>query len=174
VTTNALPGKPNLRGRKELDAFEACLRKAAERDDFRIVHFTVQRNHLHLLVEAQDKGALSSAMNGLISGLARRLNKIWQTSGPVFAGRYHACPKETPRQVQRALAYLFRNGVKHGVVRKGHFDPASSVQAFLGATREALSRIDLGWLAAPVTWLLRTGWRRAGTIPRRDLITAPA
>src|SRR5882724_2800867 len=43
---------------------------------FRIVHFSVQADHLHLLVEARDKRALSAGIKGLAVRIARRVNAL--------------------------------------------------------------------------------------------------
>src|SRR6266545_2170261 len=74
VTLRVRRGIPNLRGHKLAGAVGAGLRHAAQgtwarqvkrRRTFRVVHFSIQPNHLHLIVEATSKGALSRGMQGL-------------------------------------------------------------------------------------------------------------
>jgi REP element-mobilizing transposase RayT len=48
----------------------------SQRDSFRIVQYSVQENHLHLLVEASDRTALSSGMRGLAVRMAKRVNRV--------------------------------------------------------------------------------------------------
>src|ERR1700712_368065 len=54
----------NLRRRCVYQAIRDATLTTARREDFRIVHLSLQRTHVHLLVEADDKGALSAGMQG--------------------------------------------------------------------------------------------------------------
>ncbi|MBL8901071.1 MAG: transposase, partial [Planctomycetes bacterium] len=55
----------------------------------RIIHYSIQKDHLHLLVEADDRTCVARGMNALLSPLARALNKLWGRRGKVFPERYH-------------------------------------------------------------------------------------
>src|SRR5438552_13434207 len=65
VTLRLLPGLPNLRAKSSYNRIKACLRQACERFGFRLVHFSVMSNHLHLVCEASDWLALSRGIRGL-------------------------------------------------------------------------------------------------------------
>src|SRR5436190_21601009 len=54
-----------LRGRSVYPAIEAAIRACQGRFGMRVVHFSVQGNHLHLLVEAEGVESLSRGMQGL-------------------------------------------------------------------------------------------------------------
>ena len=98
-------------------AFRLILRSlACARDRFgmRVIQFSVQRDHIHLLVEAASSAALTRAMKGLAVRLARGLNRRLKRRGRVFKERYHGRVLATPRQVRNALAYVLSNGRKHG------------------------------------------------------------
>lgn len=56
---------------------------------FRVVHYTLQNNHVHLLVEAENKLALSRGMQGLAARLALRLNQALRRKGTFWMDRYH-------------------------------------------------------------------------------------
>jgi REP element-mobilizing transposase RayT len=73
---------------------------------FRIVHFSVQYNHLHLIVEARNKVALSSGVRALVISIARRVNELISERGRFWADRYHARALTTPRAVRTALRYV--------------------------------------------------------------------
>jgi REP element-mobilizing transposase RayT len=45
----------------------------AKRENFRIVHMSIQRNHIHLIVEAEHKEALSRGMQGFSISAAKRV-----------------------------------------------------------------------------------------------------
>jgi REP element-mobilizing transposase RayT len=62
---------------------------AVRRRTFRVIHFSIQPDHLHLVVEATSKQALTRGMQGLASRLARRINRTLRRRGCVFRERYH-------------------------------------------------------------------------------------
>ncbi|MBK7643330.1 MAG: transposase [Planctomycetes bacterium] len=103
----------------------AALRCSGSSPSFQTVHYSIQSNHLHLIVEARDRLALSAGMKGLLVRMARALNRVWNRRGSVFADRYHARSLDTPREVRNALVYVLHNSRKHGIHSKG-IDPCSS------------------------------------------------
>ena len=121
-----------------------------ERDGFRVTHFTVQSNHVHLIAEARDALALARGMQGLSIRIARAVNRALERHGKVFADRYHAHAPRSPRETASAIAYVLGNAQIHAArrgrpVREDAIDPLSSV-----ANRQLV--------AEPRTWLLRIGW----------------
>jgi len=79
----------------------------------RIIDYSVQRNHIHLIVEAKDYEHLARAMRGFAIRIARGLNQLMGTKGKVFAERYHMHVLQTPREVRHARAYVLQNARKH-------------------------------------------------------------
>jgi hypothetical protein len=144
----------------------ACASGAA----FRIVHFSVQTNHVHLLVEAEEVRALGRGIQGLGIRVAKAINQRLGRKGRVWADRYHGRALRTPREVRQALVYVLLNGRKHGVSGRG-VDPCSSGIWFCGWRQASEAPRDSGPVARPRTWLLWVGWRRGGLI---DINEAPA
>jgi hypothetical protein len=156
----------------------SAFRSAKERLGARLTQFSVQSNHLHLIVEADGQRALSRALQGLAIRLARRLNGRLQRRGSVFADRYHARILRTPLQVRRALVYVLHNHRRQhtGPGRPTRFDVFSTAAYFDGFTMPILRWPRSGFVppeeppvARPGTWLLRTGWRRHGLLGTRDV-----
>ncbi|HTE56930.1 MAG TPA: transposase [Kofleriaceae bacterium] len=183
MTCRIVRGLRSLRGFRTYPAIRTALLAARDRLGMRIVHFSVQGDHLHLLVEAQDQVALGRAMKGFGVRVARRLNKLAGRCGRVIADRYHSRALLTPREVRAALVYVIQNGKKHasgGEARlrrsRGWTDPFSSAAYFDGWSpdcralvpdRDASAHpLHRGGAPPPVVpargWLLRVGWRRAG------------
>jgi hypothetical protein len=166
VTLRAAHGLPSLRRARLFAAIRRAL-AAASPDTFRVVHYSVKGNHVHLLVEAEGGGALSSGMQGLEIRVAKAVNRILQRHGSVWADRYHARPLRTPREVRHALVYVLMNAQKHRLMGAG-IDPCSS-GAWFDAWRE---RVPAPGRLAPVvrarTWLLGVAWRRGGPISLGD------
>jgi putative transposase len=111
----------------------------AARFGFRLVHYSVMGNHLHLIVEAPDRRALTRAMKGLGVRIARALNRVMGRSGRVVGDRYHAHVLRTVAEVKRARNYLLTNARHHyGVVGS---DPYSSRVAVVAARTWLLRRM---------------------------------
>ena len=141
---------PRLRAREVFAAVRAALETGAERDGFRLVHYSVQGNHLHLIVEAEDARALSRGMQGIAVRIARAINRASARRGKVFADHFFARELRTPAEVRRAVRYVLDNVLLHGKRAPQTDRCASQVP-----------------VAAPTTWLLRVGWQRsrAGPLP---------
>ena len=155
VTLRMAPHVYNLRSRRSFRVIAAALRLGGDRFDVRVVEFSVQGNHIHLLVEAPDRGALARALQGLSIRVAKGLNRMMGRKGRVFDDRYHARILRTPTEVRHAIHYVLGNAHKHAAERgetyaPGYVDPFSSA----GARDVALPPAQ--------TWLLRVGGKRAG------------
>jgi REP element-mobilizing transposase RayT len=178
VTLKARSGLPSLRLPALFAAVRRALAAGKQRFGFSLVHFSVQRDHLHLIAEAEDRRALARGMQGLTIRLARAVNRQACSKGAVFLDRYHDRVLKTPRAVRCALRYVLLNGRKHerAAVPCGFVDECSSAPWFAGFQRPAelvfgASGVRSEWLRqgeerVPViqarTWLLCAGYLRAG------------
>ena len=130
-----------------------------ERFGMRMVEFSVQADHIHLVVEADGKESLTRGMQGLAIRLARAINRALGRKGKVFADRYHERILETPAEVRIVVEYVRHNHLKH-LRKRGkmphpwYIDPYSSMS---GRAVTYLHGYDWSALvvAAPRTWLLR-------------------
>ncbi|HEY2748081.1 MAG TPA: transposase, partial [Polyangia bacterium] len=102
-----------LRTRRCFGALARAFWGGADRFGFRLVHYSVQGNHVHLLVEAEDERSLSRGMNGLGVRVAKRLNRVMRRSGKVLDDRYHGHILRTPTEVRRARHYVLQNAVRY-------------------------------------------------------------
>jgi len=105
VTLRVAQGLPNLRAKAQFRIVKDALRGIRRRFAFRVVHYSVQSNHLHLVCEAHDKASLGRGLKGLQVRIAKALNKLLGRRGAVFPTRYHARILKTPREVRNALRY---------------------------------------------------------------------
>jgi len=156
VTLRLRRGLPSLRRRRTLAVLHRCFAAGGDKPTFRLCEFSIQSNHLHLIVEASGKSALSRGMQGLAVRIARALNSAWRRKGTVFADRYHARILETPTEVRNALRYVLHNARHHGTRYRG-LDRFSSGPWFTGWLDQTPLESPSP-LARARTWLLRTGW----------------
>ena len=181
VTLKLRSGLPRLRSKREYAALRAAFlatHSARSAATFRLCHYTILNDHLHLLVEAQDRQALVRGLQGLLVRIARALNRLWQRRGTVFADRYHDHVLKTPREVRNALHYVMHNARHHAaagrmVTSPQPIDLYCSAPWFPGFVQEITIR-GLDHIPCPTrparTWLLGNGWKRHGLIP----LAAPA
>ena len=159
VTLRLAPGLPSIRRRAF--GFRAAVANA-HKDGFRICQVSFQRNHIHLIVEADDNMALARGVQGFAVRIARRVNRLLRRSGKVFAERYHVRALRTPKVARTALVYVLFNNKHHG--QPGwELDPFSSARWFDGIAERPPDETPCP-VAEPRTWLLKTGWRRLGLI----------
>jgi len=171
VTLRLREGLPPLREETLGSAVVRAL-ACASADAFRVLHFSIQTNHLHLVVEAHDAAALSRGMQGLAVRVARAVNRRLDARGRVFRERYHARELTTPRAVRSALVYVLMNARKHGVRLAAGIDRFSSAAWFDGFARRPASD-DACPVRAPRTWLAGVGWRRRGLVRLDERPAAP-
>jgi putative transposase len=149
----------NLRTRRCLRALRHAFERGCSRFGLRVIHFSVQGNHIHMIVEAPDPQSLARAMKGLEVRMARALNKVMNRRGPVFADRYHAHLLRTPREAAHAVRYVLENWTVHArregwAVPRG-VDPCCSMASH-----------DPGppMVVEPLWWMLRAGVERASAM----------
>jgi putative transposase len=190
VTLRAVDAVGSLRRRRAYHAIREATITTVRREDFRIVHASIQRTHIHLLVEADDKAALAAGMQGFQISAAKHLNAAISKGRPgprrrgtVFAGRYHAEIITSPTQAHHALRYVLLNFRKHGEdlvapISEWQLDWFSSAAMFpgwseYGEDEWCLWRGPASYEPLLVfkarTWLLSEGWKKAGTISCREV-----
>ena len=183
-----------LRRRDMYRAVRGATLVVASRAEFRIVHISIQGSHIHLLVEASGKTALSRGMQAFQISAAKRMNavvkkvdpethQIKRRTGKVFSDRYHAEVITSRRQARHALAYVLNNWRKHREDggTSWNVDPFSSGIAFRGW--KVFADPSFTWSAPagyepmivwePKTWLLSQGWMLYGRIDFHEVPGAP-
>ena len=163
---------PSLRTKRFIREFKRSLREACDRKGFRVVQYSLQKNHAHLIVEAASKKALGCGMKAVAARLARAANRVFGRSGRVLAGRYHLRVLETAREVRNVIAYVLLNVRKHWSQRHGQAPPVwldapSSGRWFDGWLVKAPgfdTTLGLREFAPARSWLMTTGWRQCGLI----------
>jgi REP element-mobilizing transposase RayT len=164
VTLRRAKGLPNFR----TDLLHRLLCQAIKdtrRDGFRIVHYSVQADHVHLIVEAVDAPTLTNGMRSFAVRIAMRVNKrvMQRPRGRVWGDRHHRRELTSPSEVRSALVYVLNNHMKHGEWEAGLVDSCSSAPWFDGwMHRRDPKPPDPPPTEHASTWLLDEGWTTAG------------
>ena len=175
VTIRAVPGLPSLRSPRVFGALRRAIGRASV-DRFRVIHFSIQQDHGHFIVEGDEARRARGGMHGLAIRLALAVNRaLGRRQGKVVGDRYHVRALTTPRQMRTSMVYVLLNFRKHLNAPAG-IDPRSSGPHFSGWHRPArldsadvaagadaaLGGAPAAATAAPTTWMATMGWRRAG------------
>lgn len=163
VTLRRAKGLPSFRGERVHRLLRNAIR-ATRRDGFRIVQYSLQADHVHLVVEAEDGSTLTNGMRSFAVRVAMRVNAriLGRRSGRVWADRYHRRDLRTPREVRRALVYVLSNHLKHGAHEVGLLDPCSSALWFEGWIHGLDPPPEPRPVERATKWLLTVGWIERG------------
>jgi putative transposase len=190
VTMRARSGGPNLRAERVFKKVRRSLARL-HRGGLRVTHFSVQRDHVHLIVEAPDKRGLARGLQGIASGIARAVNHLVRSSGRFWRERYHRRDLASPTQVRNAIVYVTMNFRKHEAHDESVLtvlDARSSAAWLLGwhpragpwvetLRRAALVRevaLERPPVSRSATWLGSTGWKRRGLIAPNERPQSPS
>lgn len=173
VTLRVRKDVPSLRGSRLFRHLRASFNKARDRFGFRLAHYSVQGNHVHLIVEAHDSCCLSRGMQGLSIRIAKAVNRVHARRGAVFTQRYHARPLRTALHVRRALVYVLFND-RHHLAKQGlslapwSLDACSSALEFRGFIfHDAMpppKPLPYETTVPPHCYLLGVGWHHLGLV----------
>jgi REP element-mobilizing transposase RayT len=192
VVLRVIDAVGNLRRRSVYQAIREATLTTARREDFRIVHLSLQRTHIHLLVEADNKRALALGMQGFEISAAKHLNAAISKGKPgprrrgtVFPDRYHAEIITSPTQARHTMSYVMNNWRKHEEDRvqpmsSWTIDWFSTAAMFPGWAEygdepflwRGPATYDPLIVYQPKTWLLREGWKKSGPISAREVPSA--
>jgi putative transposase len=185
VTMRGASDCPSLRTQRALGVIHRQLARLLKRDGtFRVNHFSVQQNHLHMIVESDDRRALWRGVQWLAARIARAVNRIFGRRGSLWRDRYHRHDLSTAREVRNCLVYVLFNIRKHDPLcpitktpdGAALLDPCSSAAWFdgfeqragplLALVRSMLARYALLTppVSPPETWLATAGWRLLGAV----------
>lgn len=160
---------------------------AAVKRKIKIIHYSIQHDHLHLMLEGKDKRELANGLRLLFSRIAFAVNHVARRHGSLFLERHHRRALTTPTEVRRAIVYILFNSRKHDMERGAYrasafegLDDRTSAPWFTGwdprncPSDGLLARCrQQQWTGPPpvhepTTWLSEKGWKRAGGAIRFD------
>jgi hypothetical protein len=155
VTIRAARGLPSLRSTLVFGALRRAIARASV-DRFRVIHFSIQQDHGHFIVEGDEARRARGGVHGLAIRLALAVNRALGRRGKVVGDRYHARALTTPRHMRASMVYVLLNFRKHLRAPAG-VDPRSSGPHFSGWHHAPLATDVAPATALPETWMARVG-----------------
>ncbi len=170
ATISFRSGLANLRCKKVAKAIWRAITEfrqsgSVTEDEFRLIVLSIQRDHLHLGVEAESSEKLSNAIQRLKQRIQATLQRLWGITGTIYAGRFHMRVAKSALEVRRLFSYILGNGRHHGSWKEASTDPYSTGFWFEGWHWEmqfAPPCEPESIVSKARSWFARIGWRRAG------------
>lgn len=113
--------RTTIRHKKGLSLLKRAIMNARKMG-LRVVHFSLQSNHIHLILEAGDNAILTRGMRSLTVTIAKGLGK-----GRVQLERYHLHVLRSIRETRNAIHYVLFNQQKHSGLKRAYVDRYSSL-----------------------------------------------
>lgn len=175
VTMRAVRAAPPMRTQSVAVAVLRELARSSTKG-FRLLHYSIQGDHLHLLAEADDGHAFSRGMQRLASRVALAVNAIGRRRGRLWRERYHRRDLTSPRQFRNSLVYVVFNARKHARDEEERAHRMTVLDGFSSAiwtddwaspeivTLVRSARAGPSPLAPAASWIARTGWKKHGLL----------
>lgn len=102
------------------------LHRYKSKEDFRLYHWVLMSNHVHLLLEIPEQGSLAKAMHGINLAYTVWFNRKYKRVGHLWQGRFKSFPVENDRYLLACGRYIERNPLRAGLVEDAGEYPWSS------------------------------------------------
>ena len=122
------------------ETFVQLLHRSKEKYPWRLAHYCLMSNHLHLLGQIAEGAALPKLMQFLLFGYSRWYRKQTRYVGHLWQGRYKSPLVAQESYFLEAGRYIERNPVRAGIVQHPEDYPWSSYRYY--ALGEANPLID--------------------------------
>ncbi len=133
---------------------------ANSRRYFHILHYSLQWNHIHLIIEAADNKALFSGMRSFTNTFVKVMGK-----GSIQKERYHLHPLKSMKETKNAFRYVIFNEVHHSKKTSMRADLFSSLHQLNIREMSRQFRVEIKackpekiiQLDQPASWLAKQG-----------------
>jgi putative transposase len=123
---------------RDYQEYHDLLKHYKEKFDILIYHYVLMSNHVHLLVESMQDGALPKFMQGLTLAHTRRFNDYHRRVGHVWQGRYKSIPIESDAYLLQCGRYIELNPCRAGIADHPSKYPWSSYHRYAGGVTDSV------------------------------------
>lgn len=129
LTIKVRENKAGIKNKSVLKILHQAIKRARLKN-LKVIHYTLEYNHIHLLVEAYGHKNLHQGMQSFGISLAKQINRLKSLKGAVYKHRYHLRKLSSARELKNVLHYIFNNGIHHSRT-SSLLDPYNSLPACL-------------------------------------------
>jgi len=108
---------------------EIC-RRYKDQYDFRLYHWVLMNNHIHLLIETKENSSLSKVMQGINLAYTLWFNRKNGKVGHLWQDRYKSAVVERDSYLLECGRYIERNPLRAGIIKDPREYPWSSYRVY--------------------------------------------
>lgn len=141
LTVKIKKNKADIKTKVVLSILKRAIMNARKRG-LRVVHYSLEYDHVHLLIEADNNRVLGKGMQAFGVTLAKAINRMRRLKGEVYKHRYHFRQITNARDLKNVMKYIFNNGLKHKTA-KSVVNPFNSIKAEMKAALFTKERFNV-------------------------------
>jgi REP element-mobilizing transposase RayT len=127
LTVKVRKNKADIKNKSILMILKRAIQNA-RKQGLKVIHYTLEYDHVHLLIEADNNFVLGKGMQAFGVTMAKAINRAKKLSGSVYKTRYHFRQITGTKELKNVMMYIFKNGLKHGT-SKGLIHEFNSIKA---------------------------------------------
>jgi putative transposase len=136
--------EPIFEEKEDFDKYLEIFRRYKDQYGFRLYHWVLMRNHVHLLVETKENSSLSKVMQGINLAYTIWFNRKKGKVGHLWQDRYRSAVVERDNYLLECGRYIERNPLRAGIVKDPREYSWSSYRVYGYGKRDGLTdRNDL-------------------------------
>lgn len=133
-----------FKDRADFEKYLDLLKRYKQQYGFRLYHYVLMNNHVHLLIETSDKGTISKIMQCITLAYTRYYNRRYKSSGHVWQGRFKSPVIEKDSYLLQCGRYIELNPLRAELVQDpGEYEWSSYMFYAFGEPEELLDRDPL-------------------------------
>jgi len=106
-----------LKHEADFRRYVELLQRYKDEYDFRLFHYVLMNNHVHLLLQTSEKGSISKIMQGVTLAHTKYYNRKNESSGHVWQGRFKSHVIEKDSYLLQCGRYIELNPVRANLVQ---------------------------------------------------------
>ncbi|MGZ3789032.1 MAG: transposase [Bacteriovorax sp.] len=127
LTVKIKKNRADMKNKSVLGLLKRAI-KNARRQGLKVIHYSLEYDHVHLLIEADNNYILGKGMQAFGVTLSKAINRMRKLKGGVYKHRYHFRHISSARELKNVMNYIFTNGLKHKTA-KNIMNPFNSMKA---------------------------------------------
>lgn len=136
--------EPVFQEKEDFERYLEICRRYKDQYEFKLYHWVLMNNHVHLLIETKEGSSLSKLMQGINLAYTIWFNRKKGKVGHLWQDRYKSALVERDNYLLECRRYIERNPLRAGLVKDPMEYPWSSYKIYgYGKRDELTDRHDL-------------------------------
>ncbi|MGZ3790137.1 MAG: transposase [Bacteriovorax sp.] len=106
LTVKIVKNKADMKNKSVLGLLKRAILNA-RRQGLKVIHYSLEYDHVHLLIEAENNHVLGKGMQAFGVTLSKAINRMRKRKGGVYKHRYHFRQISSSRELKNVMNYIF-------------------------------------------------------------------